>query len=140
MTNSSSGSNDDQLVGSERERWVSAMPTGAIEATAQAAEAVRTANHAALHSGEFDHQDLYLLIGELACLAHRLPQLIDQSGDILRRLHADGRIDVDHGSLAETVARWNDSTTVAVSVADDLARHIDDAFSELSTVKRAARN
>ena len=130
---------DEERIESERERWVSAMPAGAIEATAQAAEAVRMANHATLDSSDFDHQDLYRLIGELSCLAHRLPQLIDQVGDILRRLHADDRIDVDHGALADTVARWNDSTTVASSVADDLARNIADAFSELSTVKRAVR-
>ena len=139
MTNGR-GDSDDERIESEPDRWVSAVPAGAIEATAQAAEAVRTANHATLNSGDFDHQDLYRLIGELSCLAHRLPQLIDQVGDILRRLHTDGRIGVDRGAPADTVARWNDSTTVAVSVADDLARHIDGAFSELSAVKRAARS
>ncbi len=117
------------------EQWVSATPHRAIEAITHAAEAVRTANHATLHRDDFDHQHLYRLMGELSQLAHRLPQFIGQAGEILFRLYAADRIDVDHGDLAGAIAVWNASTTVAVGAAEQLAEHIDRAFSELSAVR-----
>lgn len=122
------------------QRWVSAMPHQAIEAIAGAADAVRTANHAGLHRNDFDHHDLYELMGEVSQLAHRLPQLIVQAGDILRRLDRADRIDVDHHNLPATMTAWNQSTAAAVAVAEQLAQHIDRAFSELSAVRSNTSN
>lgn len=121
-----------------RESTMSAMPTCAIEAAEQAAEAVRAANHASLHRGDFDHHDLYRLVGELSTLTQRLPQLLDQTGDILDHLHGAGRIDVDHSSLGDVMATWTDATAASVSLAFDLARQVDRAFAQLSTVKASS--
>ena len=121
-----------------RESTMSAMPTCAIGAAEQAAEAVRAANHASLHRGDFDHHDLYRLVGELSTLTQRLPQLLDQTGDILVHLHEAGRIDVDHGSLDDVVTNWTEATSAAVSVAFDLVRQVDRAFAQLSAVRASA--
>lgn len=115
--------------------WVSAMPHAAISAVADAADAVRIANHASAHLGDFDHHGLYRLIGELSQLAHRLPQLIGQSAQILRRLHGPDRVDVDHGNIDDTIAAWNETTTTAATTAGELADQIDRAFCELSTLQ-----
>ena len=78
----------------------SAMADQAIDAMDRAAENVRAANHATLHRGDFDHHDLYRLMGGVSTLVQRLPQLLDQTAGILDHLHQTERIDIDDGSLA----------------------------------------
>ncbi len=111
------------------------MPDAAIEATAEAAEAVRSANHALLHVDDFDHHDLYRLIGEMDQLSNRLPQLLDSAGEVLRRRHAAGQVDVDQGDVNTTMAAWNRATSAASAAARDLGRHVNEAFAELSVVR-----
>ena len=59
-----------------RSEWrvTSAMADQAIDAMDRAAENVRAANHATLHRGDFDHHDLYRLMGEVSTVLQRLPQ------------------------------------------------------------------
>jgi hypothetical protein len=104
----------DNMAGTD-EQPTSAMPSSAIEAVAHAVEAIRTANHAVLHSADFDHSDLYRLVGELDQLLCMVPRLIEQVGHILRILDDHGDIDVDHGNLPGALAVWTDETTGAAS-------------------------
>lgn len=114
------------------------MPEAAVNAVSEAAEALRSANHALLHVDDFDHQDLYRLVGELSQLCQRLPQLLDSAGEILLRRHAAGRVDVDRGDVDTTMAAWRAATSAGSASARELSRHVNDAFTELSIVKAAA--
>lgn len=115
-----------------------AEPARAIAALADAAEAVRTANHATIHAPDFDHGDLYRLTAELAQLTRRLPQLIDQTRRTLHALAERDAIDVDHGDLAMTVENWDRSMLSAAGNAESLTHRVTDAFNALSPVKAVA--
>lgn len=51
----------------------------------QAAEAVRAINHATISGPPMPAPDLYRVLGELAPMAHRLPQALDQLARNLQR-------------------------------------------------------
>jgi len=68
----------------------------ALELAEQAAEALRELNHRTRDPRAFTGPaELYRLVGELALLADRLPQLLDQLDRWLRAEHDVGRVRAD---------------------------------------------
>jgi len=118
--------------------WVPAQPRDAITAVEQAAEAVRAANHASTRASDFDHGDLYRLMGELVQLTQRLPQLIKQTGRILRVLDDNGDIDTVDGNMPGALAVWDTAIDAASSHATQASQDLNRAFNEVSSVNASA--
>ena len=94
----------------------------------QAAEAVRSLNHATLSARPgWEHPvDAYDVVGDLARMAMMLPQAIEQTGKFFDALVADGHVGVDgfgreKGTTVETM-----SAELAGALVDAaaLARHL----------------
>jgi hypothetical protein len=75
------------------------MTSEAAKSAGQAAEAIRTINHATIRTGGFEPSDVYDIVTELAVLTQRLPQAFGQLVRIVEHLHANGRVGFDPGSL-----------------------------------------
>lgn len=114
--------------------------TTAAETAEQAAEAIRTLNHSTHPSdgapGLKYPSDVYAMLGELASMAHRLPQLLDQSSGWLE--HHVREIEV-HGGMFDgdpvaAVATAQAVLADAVTAAQALARHLDDAHNVLAAL------
>jgi hypothetical protein len=69
-----------------------------FEAANTAAEGVRALNHATIGPAGYTWPaDVDAVIGELECLAHRLPQAFEQAARWLGRQHGEGLIGHDDG-------------------------------------------
>lgn len=105
----------------------------------QAAEAVRELNHRTRDPRVLTGPaQLYRLVGELALVAGRFPQLLDQLYRWLAAEHDEGRVRVDNGGdpgpvIAAAGARLAD----AGDAAHDLARVLDAARQHLARLGAA---
>jgi hypothetical protein len=102
-----------------------------------AAEAVRSANHATFTAGpalgwEFP-SDAYDVIGHLQAMVQRLPQLLQQTGAHVQRLADSGHVRSDRGGNgADEVAAALDAIGRASADAVAMAAALDTAHSALS--------
>jgi hypothetical protein len=102
-----------------------------------AAEAVRSANHATLSAGpalgwEFP-SDAYDVIGNLLAMVQRLPQLLEQTGAHVQRLATADHVRSDRGGNgADEVAAALDAIGRASDDAVSMAAALDTAHSALS--------
>lgn len=108
--------------------------TPALHAS-DAAEAVRSLNHATLRRGE-DWQypgDAYSVVGNLVALAERLPQALNQARDLLQHLRTGGHIRSDKGGdgLPEVIASMAGLRSAA-EYADAMRAALGDVHSALS--------
>jgi hypothetical protein len=102
----------------------------ALGLAGRAAEAVRELNHLTRDPGVFTGPaELYRLVGELAVLAGRVPQLLGQLDRWLREEHDAGRVRVDTGT---------DPGPIVAAAGADLA-DARDAAHELAHVLDAAQ-
>lgn len=95
----------------------------------EAAEAVRTMNHATIGPTVLPAPDLYRVLGNLAPIGHRLQQLVGQLSAALAR-------SADHDDLteddADSIAEARDLLTVAANHAGHLGQHLDQAQAAIS--------
>ena len=105
-----------------------------LDLAARAAEALRALNHRTRDPGAFTGPaELYRLVGELAVLAGRLPQLLGQLDRWLRAEHDAGRIRADTGpGPGGIVAASGAELADAGGAAHDLARVLDAAQQHLA--------
>lgn len=105
--------------------------TTAIEDAQTAGGAVRALNHSTLSTGrgsdDFWPSDVYSIIGELAFLAHRLPQALSQLTAIIASLQGSGSVSHDEGlavdakyvaSIADHLTAAGEGTTSAAEALD----------------------
>ncbi|GAA4875676.1 hypothetical protein [Actinomycetospora straminea] len=100
----------------------------------QASESVRAANHAAL--GPVTGPDAYAVVGGLAELVHRLPQLLDYLGRGLRRAEPAQHYDDRGADPAGALCRAHGHLAEARGLVDDLAGHLDHAHNQLGHLGR----
>jgi hypothetical protein len=100
----------------------------------RAAEAVRELNHRTRDPGVFTGPaELYRLVGELALVAGRFPQLLDQLDRWLSAEHDAGRVRVDiGGDPGPVIAAAGAGLADAGDAAHDLARVLDAARQHLA--------
>jgi hypothetical protein len=106
----------------------------ALEVAEQAAEALRELNHRTRDARAFTGPaELYRLVGELALLAGRLPQLLDQLDRWLRAEHDVGRIRADaRADPGRIIAAAGAELADAGDAAHDLAHVLDAAQRHLA--------
>ncbi len=112
-------------------------PTTAQEAARTAAEAVRALNHQTRPgTALLDVTNLYDLLGELALMVHRLPQLLGQIEDLLDDLVEHEQVVIVDGpnlgdpvAAAAIVGHW---LTTARTAADRLGHRLDQAHQVLA--------
>ena len=106
----------------------------ALELAEQAAEALRELNHRTRDARAFTGPaELYRLVGELALLAGRLPQLLDQLDRWLRAEHDAGRIRADaRADPGRIIAAAGAELADAGDAAHDLAHVLDAAQQHLA--------
>ncbi|MDD7939769.1 hypothetical protein PHK61_15200 [Actinomycetospora lutea] len=101
----------------------------------RAADAVRSANHATMR-GALDGPETYAVVGNLAELIHRLPQLLDYLARGLRRAapaqHYDDRGAEPAGALCHAQGHLTD----ARALVDALGDHLDHAHNHLGHLGR----
>lgn len=111
-------------------------PLSAIELAEAAAEAVRALNHATLPNGGGGPRypsGIYGTLAELATLANRLPQALQQLSTVLQRQHAAGHVAIDAGTrYAGEPAAAVDAAAVFMQVAEQLAVRLGAALGEAS--------
>ncbi len=99
----------------------------------EAAEAIRTMNHATITDIVLPAPDLYPVLGNLAPLGHRLQQLCGQLSDALARSADHYDLTEDDGAdPAVSIAAARDLLTVAAAFAGHLGRHLDRAQAAIS--------
>lgn len=99
-----------------------------------AAEAVRAANHAA--HGPLTGPDAYAVVGALAELVHRLPQLLDHLARGLRRADPTEHYDDRGQDPATALCHAHGHLADARGLVDDLARHLELAHNHLGHLGR----
>ena len=111
------------------------------EIAARAAEAVRVLNHAtrpgvAQSDDELDVVDIYDLLGELALMASRLPQLLGQVEPLLDALVEDDQVLIvdgpnagDPAAAAAIAGHW---LAASAGSAHELAHRVDQAHQVLA--------
>ncbi|MBW9210515.1 hypothetical protein KV100_12710 [Mumia sp. zg.B21] len=112
-------------------------PAEATTAAGEAAEAIRSLNHhTRAGTVAFDVSEVYDLLGELALMMSRLPQLLRQLEDVLDDLIEHDEIVIVDGvnrgdpvAVAAICGHWIAS---AAGAAHDLAHHIDAAHQTLT--------
>jgi hypothetical protein len=97
-----------------------------------AADAVRAINHLTYHDTALPHPaDTWRLLGQLATAAHRLPQALQQTGQLLARKHARLEIGIDAGTdyaghaeaaVGDTLAALHAAEAAAGQLAEALDR------------------
>lgn len=108
----------------------------------QAAEAIRTLNHATMPwAGELtEPADVYAVLGSLATLAARLPQVLSQLQVFLAREQAAGRVQIVDGQHAGDPAAAVTDLGHALSCAAGRAEALHHALKQAhATVTWAAR-
>lgn len=105
-----------------------------LELAERAAEAVREMNHRTRDPGGFTGPaELYWLVGDLASLARRLPQLLGQLDRWLQTEHDAGRVRADTGAEANpVVAAAGADLADAGDAARELALALDAAQQHLA--------
>jgi hypothetical protein len=105
-----------------------------LELAGRAAEAVRELNHLTRDPGAFTGPaELYRLVGELAVLAGRLPQLLGQLDHWLQTEHDAGRVRSDTGTdPGRIVAAVGTDLADAREAAHELAHLLDAALQHLA--------
>ncbi|MFJ8153922.1 hypothetical protein [Streptomyces sp. NPDC094468] len=109
-------------------------PTPA-QLASQAAEAVRTLNHATIsvEKGWEHAPHAYHVIGQLAHLARMLPQAVEQTLLPAQNTHQHGRLTVDgRGTPERALKHLGDAVRTAVQAAELLAAALDHAHAAAS--------
>ena len=104
-------------------------PTPA-QLASQAAEAVRSLNHATITVGEgWEYApQAYQVLGQLAHLARMLPQAVEQTLLPAQNTHQDGWLTVDGGGAPDrAIKHLGDAVRTAVQAAELLAAALDHA-------------
>ncbi len=111
------------------------------ELTETAAEAIRAANHLIISPGETTVPDVYRVLGELAALSRRLPQLYDQLARNLRHREATGDLRLDahgerrsHGDAHEAIAEADTALQQAAGLTPEITRLLDQAQAAIAFV------
>lgn len=108
------------------------------ELTETAAEAIRAANHRTITPGGPTVPDVYQVLGELAALSRRLPQLYDQLARNLRDRGTNGDLRLDHhrtySDTAEAVAEADTALRQAASLTPEITRLLDQAQAAIAFV------
>ncbi|MEV8476551.1 hypothetical protein [Streptomyces sp. NPDC051173] len=101
---------------------------------AQAAEAVRSLNHATQSAkGELTYPgDAYHLVASLKQLTQRLPQSFDQLSGFLEVLAKTGRVTADYGTPGDHLGEARSALASAAIIAETLTEFLDRAHSELA--------
>ncbi|MFW3473462.1 hypothetical protein ACN24M_19550 [Streptomyces microflavus] len=105
-----------------------------------AAEAVRKFNHATLptaaaRSGNFHYPgQAYSSVASFKRMAQNLPQSFEQTNSFLTRLHLDGNLTADYGTVADHVSATEAALAEASRCADMLADALNRAHSALSPI------
>ncbi|MFD7294773.1 hypothetical protein ACFV9W_15935 [Streptomyces sp. NPDC059897] len=100
----------------------------------QAAEAVRSLNHATqLIKGELTYpSDAYEVVASLKTLTQRLPQTFDQLSTFMEQLDKTGNVTADYGDADEHVGETRSALASAALIAQTLTEHLDRAHSALA--------
>lgn len=112
-------------------------PTTAQEAARTAAEAVRALNHSTRPGiAQIDVTEVYDLLGELALMAHRLPQLLGQIEALVDDLVEDDQVLIVDGphhddpvAVAAICGHW---LAASAGAAHELAHRVDQAHQVLA--------
>jgi hypothetical protein len=107
-------------------------PATPAEVAGSAAEAVRTLGRLTLsRSGYLTPAEVASVVGELATLVHRLPQVLDQAEGWLRWAHREGLVqhdaeDTPGGSLTDlAVSQAATGLALTATLAIQLAEHLE---------------
>lgn len=101
----------------------------------RAADALRNANHST-HRGPLDGPQSYTAVGNLAELAHRVPQLLDFLARSLRRAHAAEQYDDRGRDPSDALTAAGRAVLAARDAITDAARHLDTAHNHLGHIGR----
>ena len=109
-------------------------PKTAAQLADDAAEAIRSLNHATLspRDGWEYPADAYSVVGGLGTLVMRLPQVLEQLTEFVGQLHADGHVVADGGDTIERVYNLAAAKGDAVDAADKLRAALDEMHAALS--------
>ncbi|RSS50088.1 hypothetical protein [Streptomyces sp. WAC01280] len=102
-----------------------------------AGDAIRALNHATLSSPREDWQypgDAYSVVGNLAYMARMLPQAIEQTAQLLKRLEGEGHLKSDRDTLAADLEAAYAGLTIAAGAAETLRGALDRAQNGLGAV------
>ncbi|MGG2465617.1 hypothetical protein ACO0M4_38635 [Streptomyces sp. RGM 3693] len=105
-----------------------------------AAEAVRKFNHATLptprsRTGSLHYPgQAYSSVAAFKQMAQMLPQAFDQTGACLTRLHLDGDLTADHGTVEDHVFDARQALTEAAHCAAMLAEALNRAHSAVASL------
>jgi hypothetical protein len=105
------------------------MDTSLAQHVERASEAIRAANHASL--GPVTGPDAYAVVGSLAELVHRVPQLLDFLSRGLRRVDPAEHYDDRGADPAGALGQADGHLLGARALVDDLADHLDHAHNHL---------
>jgi hypothetical protein len=102
----------------------------AVEHAETAAASIRAINHLTCHDTALPYpSDAWLLIGQLASVAYRLRQALEQTATLIGRQHERGLVGIDTGTayagdpagaVHDTVAALDDARAAALLLADAL--------------------
>ena len=102
----------------------------AVEHAETAAAEIRAINHLTYHDTALPYpSDAWRLIGQLASVAYRLQQALDQTASLIGRQHDRGLLGIDAGTayasdptsaVRDTVAGLDDARAAALLLADAL--------------------
>jgi hypothetical protein len=115
----------------------------AVELAQAAADAVRAINHLTYHDTALPYPaDSWRLLSQLATVAHRLPQALDQTAHHLTRRRERGLIGIDPGTeyagnASEAVSHSLAGLARARRAAAELAAALDDAAHPLTYAHHA---
>lgn len=106
--------------------------------TETAAEAIRAANHRTITPGDLTVPDVYQVLGELAALNRRMPELYEQLARDLRHRQANGDLRLDHNrshnDASEAIAEADIALRLAANLTPDITRLLDQAQNDIAFV------
>lgn len=106
--------------------------------TETAAEAIRAANHRTINPGDHTVPDVYRVLGELAALSRRLPQLYEQLAHNLRHRQTNGDLRLDHNrshnDTSEAIAEADTALRLAASLTPEITRLLDQTQNDIAFV------
>lgn len=102
-----------------------------------AGDAIRALNHATLGSPRPDWEhpgDAYSVVGNLAYMASMLPQALDQTARLVKRLEEEGHLKSDRDTLAADLEAAYAGLTIAAGAAETLRGALQRAHNGLGPV------
>ncbi|NEC24430.1 hypothetical protein [Streptomyces parvus] len=106
------------------------------ELAGTAADAIRALNHATLsHRPDWEYPgDAYSVVGNLSYMAGMLPQAIEQTAQLLKRLEEEGSLKSDRDTLAADLEAAYAGLTIAAGAAETLRGALDRAQNGLGPI------